>query len=44
MFGLHKYEKLITKLINSNMNFSTNWNKKINAKTLFLRHDVESTF
>ncbi|MBJ57401.1 MAG: hypothetical protein CMP24_04075 [Rickettsiales bacterium] len=41
MFGLHKYEKLITKLINSNMNFSTNWNKKINAKTLFLRHDVD---
>ena len=41
MFGIHRYEKLITELINSNMYFSIDWNKKLNAKTLLLRHDVD---
>ncbi len=41
MFNTEKYQNIINKLLDNGLEPSTNWNGKINSKTLFLRHDVD---
>ena len=41
MFGREAYIDLITKMHESGLSFSTNWNKKLSKNDVLLRHDVD---
>ena len=41
MYNFDRYKTLIEKLLKAGLKPTTNWNKKLDADTLFLRHDID---